>query len=188
MNSYYEENNNHIGESRTEEADKVSCRIVKLLCEKSFSFSPEEYISIHKRLYSGILPGAGKIRTNNITKKEWVLNGDTVLYGSASVLIPTLEYDLREERKYSYKGLSIDDEISHLALFVSSIWQNHIFSEGNTRATAVFFIKYLRTLGFSVENNLFADNSWYFRNSLVRANYNNYEKGIRKTTKYLELF
>ena len=58
----------------------------------------------------------------------------------------------------------------------------------NTRTTAVFFIKYLRTLGFSATNDIFAHNAWYFRNSLVRANYTNLQKGIHETTEYLELF
>lgn len=60
--------------------------------------------------------------------------------------------------------------------------------EGNTRTTAVFFIKYLRTLGFDVANDIFAENAWYFRNSLVRANYNDLKNGIHETTEFLELF
>ena len=68
------------------------------------------------------------------------------------------------------------------------MWQIHIFGEGNTRITAVFFIKYLRTLGFSVTNDIFAENAWYFRNALVRANYTNLQKGIFETTEYLEMF
>ena len=54
--------------------------------------------------------------------------------------------------------------------------------------TAVFSIKYLRTLGFSVTNDIFAENAWYFRNALVRANYTNLKKGIHETTEYLEAF
>ena len=82
----------------------------------------------------------------------------------------------------------MDQIIHHLALFVSNLWQIHVFAEGNTRTTAVFFIKYLRTLGFSVTNDIFAHNAWYFRNSLVRANYTNLQKDIHETTEYLELF
>ena len=88
----------------------------------------------------------------------------------------------------SYKGLSMDKIIHHLAVFVSRLWQIHIFGEGNTRTTAVFFIKYLRTLGFSATNDIFAENAWYFRNALVRANYTNLQKGIHETTEYLEVF
>ena len=82
----------------------------------------------------------------------------------------------------------MDEIIHHLAVFVSRLWQIHIFGEGNTRTTAVFFIKYLRTLGFSVTNDIFAENAWYFRNALVRANYTNLQKGIHETTEYLEAF
>lgn len=187
LNSYYEENPEADGD-RTEEADKVSVQIAKLLSEKAFSFTPNEYISIHKKLFTGIYEHAGKIRDYNITKKEWVLNGATVLYGSASELRVTLEYDLSEEKKFSYKSLSMDEIIRHLALFVARLWQIHIFGEGNTRTTAVFFIKYLRTLGFDTTNDIFAENAWYFRNALVRANYNDIKNGVHATTEYLEVF
>ena len=188
LDTYYEENPKAADDKRTEEADKVSVRIAKLLSEKAFSFTPNEYISIHRKLFSGIYGHAGMIRDYNITKKEWVLDGDSVLYGSASELRATLEYDFSQERNYSYKGMAMADIIHHLAVFVSRLWQIHMFGEGNTRTTAVFFIKYLRTLGFDATNDIFADNAWYFRNALVRANYNNLKKGIHETTEYLELF
>ena len=188
LNTYYEENPKANTEDRTEEADKVAVRIAKILSEKAFSFTPNEYISIHKKLFAGIYGHAGKLRDYNITKKEWVLNGATVLYGSASELRATLDYDFAEEKKFSYKNLSMEDIIHHLALFVSRLWQIHVFGEGNTRTTAVFFIKYLRTLGFDVTNDIFAENAWYFRNALVRANYNDLKNGVHETTKYLELF
>lgn len=188
INRYYEESPEHSENERTEEADKVSARIAEILSETAFSFSPNEYISIHRRLFQGIYEHAGKIREYNITKKEWVLDGATVIYGSASELRATLEYDLSQEKSFSYKGLSMDEIIRHLASFVAGLWQIHIFGEGNTRTTAVFFIKYLRTLGFSVTNDIFAENAWYFRNALVRANYTNLQKGVHETTEYLELF
>lgn len=188
LNSYYEENPKRDDEDRTEEADKVSARIAKLLSEKSFSFTSNEYISIHKKLFTGIYKHAGKMRDYNITKKEWVLNGATVIYGSASELRATLDYDFSEEKKFSYKNLTMDEIIHHLAAFVSRLWQIHIFGEGNTRTTAVFFIKYLRTLGFDATNDIFAENAWYFRNALVRANYNDLKNGVHETTEYLELF
>ena len=175
-------------DERTEEADKVSFRIAEILSETAFSFSPNEYISIHRKLFQGIYKHAGKIRDYNITKKEWVLDGATVMYGSASELRVTLEYDFSQEKDFSYKGLSMDEIIHHLAVFISRLWQIHIFGEGNTRTTAVFFIKYLRTLGFSTTNDIFAENAWYFRNALVRANYTNLQKGIYETTEYLEAF
>lgn len=188
LHSYYEENPKTDTENRTEEADKVAARIAKILSEKAFSFTPNEYISIHKKLFTGIYDHAGKLRDYNITKKEWVLDGATVLYGSASELKATLEYDIAEEKKFSYKNMSIEEIIHHLAVFVSRLWQIHVFGEGNTRTTAVFFIKYLRTLGFDATNDIFAEHAWYFRNALVRANYNDLKNGIHETTEYLELF
>ena len=189
INSYYEERPAHFSdEERTEEAEKVSSRIAGLLSETAFSFSPNEYISIHRKLFMGIYSHAGKIRDYNITKKEWVLDGATVMYGSASELIATLEYDFSQEKAFSYKGLSMEEIIHHLAVFISRLWQIHIFEEGNTRTTAVFFIKYLRMLGFTATNDIFAENAWYFRNALVRANYTNLQKGIYETTEYLEVF
>ena len=189
IDSYYKERPVYLSDDeRTEEADKVSLHIVEILSETAFSFSPNEYIAIHRKLFQGIYKYAGKIRDYNITKNEWVLDGATVMYGSASELRATLEYDFSQEKDFSYKGLSMDEIIHHLAVFISRLWQIHIFGEGNTRTTAVFFIKYLRTLGFAATNDIFAENAWYFRNALVRANYTNLQKDIHETTKYLELF
>ena len=188
LNTYYEENPTADSNDRTEEADKVSVRIAKILSEKAFSFTPNEYITIHRKLFTGIYKHAGKIRDYNITKKEWVLDGATVLYGSASELSATLDYDFLQEKNFSYKNLTMNEIIHHLAVFVSRLWQIHIFGEGNTRTTAVFFIKYLRTLGFDATNDIFAENAWYFRNAMVRANYNDLKNGIHETTEYLELF
>lgn len=185
---YYEENPARNASDRTEEADKVSVRIAELLSEKAFSFTPNQYLSIHRKLFNGIYPHAGCIRDYNITKKEWVLDGATVLYGSATELRATLDYDFSEERKFSYQNLSMDEIIRHLAVFISKLWQIHVFEEGNTRTTAVFFIKYLKTLGFDVTNDIFAENAWYFRNALVRANYNDLKNGIHETTEFLEVF
>ena len=189
IDSYYKERPVYLSDDeRTEEADKVSLHIVEILSETAFSFSPNEYIAIHRKLFQGVYKHAGKIRDYNITKKEWVLDGETVMYGSAYELRATLEYDFSQEKDFSYKSLSMDEIIHHLAVFISRLWQIHIFGEGNTRTTAVFFIKYLRTLGFSATNDIFAENAWYFRNALVRANYTNLQKGIHETTEYLEAF
>lgn len=114
-----------------------------------------------------------------------MLDGATVMYGSASELRATLEYDFSQEKDFSYRGLSMDEIIHHLAVFISRLWQIHIFGEGNTRIIAVFFIKYLRTLGFSATNDIFADHAWYFRNALVRANYTNLQKNIHETTVHI---
>lgn len=188
LQSYYEERSANDFADRTEEADKVSARIAALLSERAFSFTPNEYLSIHRKLFSGIYSDAGETRDYNVTKKEWVLDGASVLYGSATELKATLEYDLSQEKQFSYRNLSIDEIIHHLAVFISRLWQIHVFSEGNTRTTAVFFIKYLQSLGFDVTNDIFAQNAWYFRNCLVRANFNDLKNGIHATTEFLELF
>jgi fido (protein-threonine AMPylation protein) len=188
IQTYYEEHPTRDALDRTEEADKVSARIAALLSERAFSFTPNEYLSIHKILFTGIYLQAGRIRDYNITKEEWVLNGATVIYGSATQLRATLEYDFSQERNFSYKNLSMDETIHHLAVFISRLWQIHVFGEGNTRTTAVFFIKYLRTLGFEATNDIFAENAWYFRNALVRANFNDLKNGIHETTEFIEIF
>ncbi|MFY8187772.1 MAG: Fic family protein [Flavobacterium sp.] len=188
IDSYYKKHPAQIEENRTEEADKVSARIVEMLGEKTFTFSPAEYISIHRRLFQGIYKFAGKIRNYNITKQEWVLNGETVLYGSAESLKATLEYDFDQEKKFVYKGLSQQETIEHIAQFISYLWQIHIFGEGNTRTTAIFLIKYLRTFGYKVNNELFEQHSWYFRNALVRANYKNHINNIYATNEFLLRF
>ena len=187
IESYYKESIGHQSE-RTEEADKVAVRIAEILSEKSFVFSPAQYISIHRRLFFGIYSHAGKIRDYDISKKEWVLDGASVMYGGAEELRPTLEYDFQTEKEFDYSGLTMSEIISHLARFVSNLWQIHIFGEGNTRTTAVFFIKYLKFLGFNVTNDVFAKNAWYFRNSLVRANYTNIQKGVHEDRSFLEIF
>lgn len=159
-----------------------------MISEKAFSFTYQEYLSIHRKLFTGLYSHAGRIRDYNITKKEWVLDDATVIYGSATELLATLDYDFSCEKKFSYKNLSMDEIIHHLAVFISRLWQIHVFGEGNTRTIAVFLIKYLHTLGFDVTNSTFAENAWYFRNALVRANYNDLKNGIHETTEYLELF
>lgn len=188
LNRYYESKTARKDiESRTEEADKVSARITELLSEQSFTFSPLEYIAIHRRLFEGIYPHAGTIRDYNITKKEWVLDDETVLYAGADSIRETLDYDFAREKGYDYQQHGTAEAVSHIAQFISDLWQIHPFGEGNTRTTAVFTI-YLHTFGFDISNETFADYSWYFRNALVRANYNNRPKGIFATTQFLEAF
>lgn len=189
IHSYYEQRTTRTEiENETKEADIVSARITKLLGEKAFQFSPAEWLTIHRRLFEGVFPHAGQIRQYNITKKEWVLKGDTVIYADFNSIKDTLDYDFSTEKQFSYEGLSVEASVKHLAKFASDIWQIHPFCEGNTRATAVFMIKYMKTFGFRVNNDAFRENSWYFRNALVRANYNNLQKGVHSTTKFLEMF
>ena len=191
VSQYYKKNPaKTLKEHNVKEADEVSARIAKLLSTHTFSFSPAELISIHKALFSGIFDDeiAGKIRTYDITKKEPILNGDTVIYGRADSIMETLDYDFEQEKKFNYKGLSKREKVERLAKFTSGIWQIHPFGEGNTRATAVFIIKYLYTLGFVTNNDLFEQNSKYFRNALVRANYQNLNQDIYYTMEYLNKF
>ena len=189
IQSYYEQRVERTEiEEETREADIVSARIAKLLGEKSFQFSPAEWMSMHRRLFDGVFKHAGQARTYNITKKEWVLNGDTVIYADYSSIRDTLDYDFATEKNFSYEKLSVEAAVKHLTKFASDIWQIHPFCEGNTRATAVFMIKYMQTFGFRINNEAFQKNSWYFRNALVRANYNNLQKGVNSTTKFLEMF
>ena len=171
-----------------EEADRVSSNIVKVLSSPTFDFSIGGYQSVHRRVFEGVMKHAGEFRTYDITKKEWVLEGDTVLYLNWEDLRRAIGYEIEQERVYTYKGKSHDELISHLTRFVSGLWQIHAFAEGNTRTTAVFTIQYLRSLGFDVDNDMFAKHSWYFRNALVRANYHNIAKGIDYTPIYLERF
>ena len=190
INQYYEalDSRKDAENEKNEEADKVAVRITEILSENTFNFSIAELLNIHKRLFTGIYASAGTFRDYNFTKKEWVLKGDTVIYSSYETIKDALNYDFEQEINFSYKDLSLDESIKHLCRFTSNIWQVHPFCEGNTRTTAVFIIKYLRTFGFNINDDVFAENSWYFRNSLVRANYKNFEKNIFEDTIFLERF
>ena len=176
------------GDDDRQEADQVSANITKILSSKTFDLSAKGYVSLHRRIFEGIFKHAGKVREYDITKKEWILEGDTVRYLNWEDLHRALEYDIEQERQFSYKGLSADQLIKHITRFISNLWQIHAFGEGNTRTTAVFAILYLRDLGYKVENDMFAQHSWYFRNALVRANYRNAKAGIDYTPVYLERF
>ena len=189
LKSYYVNKTTHDeDDAEKEEADRVAANIAKLLSEKSFSFTALEFLNIHRHLFEGVFKHAGEVRPYDISKKEWLLQGDSVVYGRAADIMMALRYDIQQEKDFSYKGLSTDEIISHIVDFVTLLWQNHPFREGNTRTTAVFVIKYLRSIGFKVNNDLFADNSWYFRNALVRANYRNPSKGIEPNKSFLIRF
>jgi fido (protein-threonine AMPylation protein) len=175
-------------DDRTEEADKVSARIAEILSNETFSFLPVEYVAIHGKLFSGIYKFAGKIRDYNISKAEWVLDGKSVLYANFNEINAALDYDFNQEKQYNYQNTDFRQSILHIAKFISGLWQIHAFGEGNTRTTAVFAIKYLRSFGFNIDNSLFAEHSWFFRNALVRANYNDWTKNIHATPQYLERF
>ena len=179
LDSYY--NSKEIrsaSDAGTEEADKVSANITRVLNEQTFSFSPAGLAAVHGRIFEGVFKFAGTYRECNISKKEWVLRGESVLYVSFAEIKQALQHDFDVEKEFSYKNLALTDMITHFAKFISGIWQIHPFREGNTRTAAVFGIKYLRAMGFAVSNDLFAEHSWYFRNALVRANYRNYARNI----------
>lgn len=171
-----------------EEADTVTGNIGKILSTKTLDFSTNGYISLHRRIFTGVFKHAGKIRDYDITKNEFVLRGGTVSYLNWQDIRRALDYEINREKPFDYKGLSQDEMIAHIAEFVSNIWQIHAFREGNTRTTAVFAIQYLRSIGYEVNNELFAGYSWYFRNALVRANYKNAVQGINYEPIYLERF
>lgn len=171
-----------------EEADNVSGNISKLLQTDAFTYSVAGLAAIHRAIFEGVFKHAGHFREYDISKKEWVLEGDSVVYARWQDIRMTLQYDMDQERQYIYAGLEKGKMVEHIARFVSGLWEIHPFSEGNTRTTAIFTIKYLRSLGFTVNNELFAQNSWYFRNALVRANYKNALKGIDYSPVYLERF
>ena len=189
IKTYYITKTHHApDDDEKQEADQVSANITKILSYSSLDFSTKGYIALHRRIFEGVFKHAGQMRNYDITKKEWVLNGDTVNYLNWEDLRRALDYDIEQERNFIYKGISPDNLISHISRFISGIWQVHAFREGNTRTTAVFAILYLRDIGFDVANDMFAEHSWYFRNALVRANYRNAKKGIDYSPIYLERF
>ena len=189
IKSYYQSKTIHEpDDDEKQEADKVSANITKILSSHTFDFSTNGYVSLHRRIFEGVFKHAGKMRDYDITKKEWVLDGDTVNYLNWEDLHRAIDYDLEQERQFSYKGISQDNMIAHITQFVSGLWQIHAFGEGNTRTTAVFVILYLRHIGFGVNNDMFAQHSWYFRNALVRANYKNAVKNVDYSPIYLERF
>ena len=170
------------------EADNVSGNIAKLIGSPSFTFSGAGVMAIHRAIFEGVFKHAGTLRTYDITKKEWVLRGDTVTYGRWQDLRMALDYDIGQEKQFDYSGLPMSEIVEHIAKFISGIWQSHPFREGNTRTTAIFAIKYLKSIGFECNNNMFEQHSWYFRNALVRANYKNVAKGINQDYSFLNKF
>ena len=188
VDEYYETKEGHDLPADVQEADKVSARMIAVINSPTFNFSVAYYLGLHRQIFDGVFKFAGEIRSVELTKREWVLNGDSVQYTPSCMIKDTLEYDFDRERKFKYKGLSEDRFVEHFAAFISGIWQIHPFREGNTRTAALFAIKYLRSRGYSVTNDLFAEKSYYFRNALVRANYENDRLGVEKTQLPLEEF
>ncbi len=189
LRTYYQNKSSREPEDELkEEADRVSANITKILSKQTLAFNTNGYIAVHRQIFEGVFKFAGHLRDYDITKKEWVLRGDTVNYLNFEDLRRAIDYDIQQEKEFDYKGLSMDEVVRHITRFVSGLWQIHAFGEGNTRTTAVFTIQYLRSIGFNINNDLFAHHSWYFRNALVRANYKNVQRGINYDYTFLELF
>lgn len=188
LHSYYERREARHQAERQEEADKATVNIVRLLATPSFTFSAEGLCGIHRAIFQGVLPHAGQLRDYDFTKAEWVLDGASVVYAPYTELSRTIQYDLDRERAFSYSSLSEEEKIQHLARFFADLWQIHPFREGNTRATSVFIIKYLRSIGYAADNDPFRQNSWYLRNALARASYRNVARSIDPDTGYLVAF
>ena len=188
VDEYYETKEAHDLPDDVKEADKVAARMIGIIGSPTFNFSVAYYLGLHRQIFDGVFKFAGEIRSVELTKHEWVLKGDTVQYTPSCMIMDTLEYDFAREGKFKYTGLSEDAFVEHFASFISGIWQIHPFREGNTRTAGLFAIKYLRSKGFDVTNDLFAEKSYYFRNALVRANYENTQLGVEKTPLPLEDF
>lgn len=191
ITSYYEKNKDNHDDDDEEEADEVSIAIYEILNNKSFRFDYLTLKNYHQRLFCNLNKekyNPGVFRLYNMTKDEPILNGDTVNYQSYDMIEETLKYDFQEEREQNYIDFNQKQLIDRICEFTSRIWQVHPFQEGNTRTTAIFIQKYLISMGFKVNNELFKDNSKYFRNALVRANYTNYSKGVKSDKKYLIMF
>ncbi len=188
VDRYYETKKGSLVPDDVKEADKVSARIIGIIDDQSFCFDPSCLQELHRLMFEDVFPFAGSYREVNIRKHEWVLNDDSVTYGSWRSIAENLRSAFDREQEYSYAGKSVSVMISHFVRFISRIWQIHPFREGNTRTTAVFAVKYLRALNIAASNDLFAENSWFFRNALVRANYEHPLKGIAKDFEPLERF
>jgi fido (protein-threonine AMPylation protein) len=175
-------------EKRSEEADKVSVHIAQVLAYRTFKLAPMELLSIHRKLFAGVFDHAGEIRDCNLSKSEWVLGGESVIYDDYRMVGESLDYDFDKEKAFDYSRLDEREAVEHIVRFISDLWQIHAFREGNTRTIAVFTIKYLRTFGYDVTNDTFEKHSWFFRNALVRANYNNRKDGVVAVRSYLNDF
>jgi fido (protein-threonine AMPylation protein)/DNA-binding transcriptional ArsR family regulator len=191
VEGYYAKLENHQAaeQTRQDEADLVSARIAKLLETKTFALTENSLRAIHKKLFSGFrgyTPGI--YRSYDIVKSEWVLDGDTVQYGHWQTLDDEIALLVNQEQCFDYSKLAVADKVSHIADFTSELWVQHAFLEGNTRTTALFIIKYLRSIGVVLDNQPFESNSWYFRNALARANYRNAAIGITADDSYLQRF
>lgn len=166
----------------------ISTRINELLSDGHFELSQEYLRYIHKYLFKDIYPSNGEYRTYDLIKNEMTLNEKSVIYASYNTIETYLKYDLDEEKKINYSKLSKKVQVRKIADFTARLWSTHAFSEGNTRTIAVFIQKYLHHLGYKTDNNIFKENSRFFRNALVKASYYNESLHIHLDQKPLIAF
>lgn len=170
LHVYYQKNS----AAPEKEADLAATRMTEFLAAGGgMSLNTGYFKSIHKFLFQDWEENKeyiGQFRDYNIHKAERILNGDSIDYVDYSSLEETLTFDFEQERKYTYKDITKDNFIKHIATFTSHIWQVHPFIEGNTRTTAIFIIKYLQQKRIKTDNTIFKNNSQYFRDALVAAN------------------
>ena len=185
---YLEMNAQDASDSETEDADKVAVNIVRILLSEKLDLSIEGLSTLHRSIFDGVYENAGTPRTAEMSKREWVLGGDSISFTEVEQLLPSLEYCISKEKYFSYDGISTDSLISHLAKFIAEIWHICAFGEGNSRFTAVFTILYLNYLGINFKFDTFKNDSWYFHNALVRAKYRDLVKNIDYEPIYLERF
>lgn len=187
IKNYY--HNNSLESSRESEADLSATRISKLLNIPDFRLTKDELRYTHRFIFEGVFPEnlkdyVGIFRNKDIRKNEDILNGKSVIYTSHERISDYLDNDLNEEKE-RIKNEKIND-IKHLSRFISNIWNIHPFFEGNTRAIAAFILRYLRKNGININNDLFKENSKYFRNALVLSSDNETRQVVDYS--YLESF
>lgn len=194
IKKYYDGKKLDENEAGEKECDIVSVNIAKYLEKSGFTLSPVMLKTIHKNLFANAFPQGlekyvGVFRDVNILKKEDVLGGEkSVEYSNYDELDDMLDYDFNQEKKKDYTKMSKQEQALNVGKFISGVWQIHPFREGNTRTIAVFAIKYLQNKGFEANNDIFKENSKYFRDALVLANYENMKENIKSDFSYLESF
>lgn len=192
VQSYYEKRATHGESMEGREPDLVSARIVELLESRAFSYRPTMLNFIHEKLFKGLIdhPYDAEFRDYNITKKEFILAGETVVYADYGLIPDNLSYDFKA---FDYSGFFLAGpesakQFDSFITFISNIWQTHPFVEGNTRTVAVFAELMLRAKGANINNDAFAEHSLFFRNALIRANYSSLAHGLPEDKSYLKLF
>ena len=173
------------------EADLVSVRMVELLEKGAFQLIPAILADIHRYIFKDMdeaMYQPGRYKTVALVKQEKILNGDSVLYADPMLIQQSLDYLFRQEREFTYGFKLQGDVLRNFCRFISNIWQVHPFVEGNTRTVALFSVLYLNDLGFSVDNDPFAQHAVYYRNALVRANYRNPQAKILQDLSFTEKF